>query len=191
MADRFEHLPNLPIASFMNDDREERFHATLVRPDKLEALHFGRRRAASIDDDPAREPLHFVVVRYTENADFVLAPDAMAWMRQHRCQVAVARQDQQAFRLVVESPDWIDVVADPVAREKVDDGRTMLRIDAARDVAAGLVQEKVTATCGRLDSSPIDPDVVRLRIRFRSELQNRRVIDSDAALRNELLRGAA
>ena len=118
-------------------------------------------------------------------------PTPWSWMRQHRRQVAVARQDQQAFRLVVESSDRIDVVADPVAREKVDDRRTMLRIDAAGDVAAGLVQEKVTATCRRLDSSPIDPDVVRLRIRFRSELQNRRVVDRDAALRDELLRGAA
>jgi len=97
-----------------------------------------------------------VVIRYAENADLVLAPDAMAWMRQLRRQIAVARQDQQAFRVVVEPSDRIDVVADPVAREKVDDRRTMLRIDTAGDVAARFVQEKVTATRRRLDPSAID-----------------------------------
>ena len=67
----------------------------------------------------------------------------MSRVRQAGREIAITRQQQQPFRVVVEPADRIDVVADAAAREEIDDRRPMLRIRAARDVAARFVQEDV------------------------------------------------
>ena len=128
MADRFAHLPHLPVAPFVDHDRQQRLDAPARRLDDLgdaarrPAPSGGRRsrrraRSARSRGRPARRARAPRTRARRRGSDASAAP-----------QVAVAGQDQQAFRLVVQPADRIDVVADAVARQDVDHRRTMLRI---------------------------------------------------------------
>ena len=89
---------------------------------------FRRRRAAAVEHDASREPLERVLVGHAADADLILAPTPWLGCVRRRREIAVARQEQQPFRFVVEPADRIDVVADAALAQQIDDRRTLLRI---------------------------------------------------------------
>jgi hypothetical protein len=112
----------------------------------------------------------------------------MAWMREARRQLAFVGEEQQAFRVVVESSDRIDALAD--ARQQIDDRRPALRIDDGRHIPARLVQQEIAERLAHGDSPAVDPDVVVFRIGFRAELAHDGAVHADAALEHQAFGGA-
>ena len=160
MADRLAHLPHLPVAPLVDGDRRSVGLTGLAAAVQLD---LGRRRAAAVDHDAAREPVEIVRVGHAEDARLVDARDAVARMGEPRRQVAVVGQQQQPFGVVVEPADRVDVLAH--AAQQVEDRRPPLRIRARRDVAARLVQQEIAVVLGDLDAPAVDADVVLARHR--------------------------
>src|SRR5688572_24889367 len=155
MTDRVAHLPDLTIAAFTNDERQQPLRAG-VAGEASQQTDRRRRRLAPIDHEAARETLEEPRFGNAADDDFVLALDAVTRMRELRREIAVARQQQKSFRVVVEPADGIDVLANAALREQIDDRRPLLRIGSARDVAARFVEEDVAEASWRLDPSSID-----------------------------------
>jgi hypothetical protein len=190
MADRVTHLAHLPVASFVNDEREERLRAALRLDDPGE-LHSGGRGAAAGERDPFREPLELVLVGHAPDAHLVLALDTVAGVGQPGSQIAVARQDEEPFGIVVQPSDRVYVFADATAGEQIHDGRAVLRIGAARDVSTRLVQEQIATPRRALDAAPVHANVVSGGIRLRAELADGHTVDRDPPLLDERLGRAA
>ena len=104
-------------------------------------------------------------------------------MRQPCGEIAVAREQQQPFGVVVEPADRIDVVADAARGEQIDHRRPMLWIRAAGDVAARLVEEDVQVRLRPRQPPAVNPDFVGGGIGFRSKLGDGLAVDRHAALR--------
>jgi excinuclease ABC subunit C len=179
MTDRFAHVAHLPVPPFFDDDRHDRV-IPILRVDDIQELHLGRTRAASVNDNPFREPVQIVLIGHAENLHLVFALDLVTGMRQAGREITVARQQQQPFRLVVEPPNRIYVVAYSTFRQQVDDGRPSLRIGAADDITARFVEKKIKAASGTLEPATIDPNVVGVGIGLRSELGDRLTVYADA-----------
>ena len=77
----------------------------------MQQLHIGRKCPPAVDDNPFREPFHVVLVGDAEDLDVVFALDLVAWVRQACREIAIAREQQQTLRVVVEPTDRIHVVA--------------------------------------------------------------------------------
>ena len=111
MPDRVAHLAHLPVAPFVNHDRQ---HCLLAarRFEHLVQADVRRRGSPAVDHDATREALEAVPIGNAADLDVILALDFVARMRETRGEITVARQQQQPFGVVVEPPDGIDVVAD-------------------------------------------------------------------------------
>jgi hypothetical protein len=128
-----------------------------------------------------------VLVGHASHTDFVLPFHAVPWMGQPGSEVTVAGQDQQPFRIVVETTDGIDVLPDTSPREQIHDRRPLLRVRSGRDVAARLIQEKIATPQRTLDPAAVYANVVRGRIRLRPKLADGNTVDADPTLLNQRL----
>ena len=98
------------------------------------------RRAAAFERNAARQPIQVVRVGQSLHPHLVLPLDPVPWMREVRGQLAVAGEQEQAFGVVVEPSDRVDVLLDATLRQQIDDRRPVLWIRAGGDVAARLVR---------------------------------------------------
>ena len=190
MADRFAHAANLAVAPFVDHDRQQR---VLARRDldRLDDLDAGWSGLPAVQHHPALQAAKRVAVGNPADTDVVFPLDAVARMHQPLGQIAVTREKQETFGVVIQPSHGIDVVAHAAGREQVDDGWTLLRIRTAGDVAARFVHQDVaTSGCG-FDAAAVDADVVGIRIRFRAELGFGPAVHRDAAIADEDFGSAA
>jgi hypothetical protein len=186
MADGFAHPTHLAIAAFADADQDYRLVVAREggsRPDVR------RRRAPAVEHDAVREPVEDARLRHAAHAGFVEAFDAMPRVRQARRQLAVVGQQQQAFRVVVESPDRIDALAD--AAQQIHDGRPALRIDHRGHESARLVEQQIAERLAHGDAAAVDADVVPIGIGFRAELAHHGAVHADTALAHQVFRRAS
>jgi hypothetical protein len=186
MADRVEHLPDLPVASLANGDAQRRLSPWLSGRRK----HFDLRRlrAPAVDRHAPRQAFDIVEIWRAEHPHFVDARHPVTGMGELRRQFAVVGQQEEPLRLEIESADRVDVFPD--AAQQIHHRLTTVGVRTGGDVAARLVQQHVAVTLRQLDTAAIDPDVVR-DIRLRPQLPHGRAVDGDPALEDQLLRGAA
>jgi hypothetical protein len=190
MPDRVAHLPDLPVAALVNNQREDGLLATAF----LEHLADGclrRRGPPAVDHDAALEPLEIVAIGDPAHLRLVLACDFVARMRQARGKITVAREQEQSLGVVVQSADRIHVVADSRFAQQIEHGRTLMRIGTAGDVSPGLVQKDIKPARRGPDAPPVHANVVVLGIRLRSQLCCGPAIDADAPFDDQALRGAS
>jgi hypothetical protein len=127
VADRIAHGPDLTVASFVDDERQQGLRSAL-RLDHFCDFHAGGRRAPSFERDPARQPIEIVRVGNSLHPHLVLALDAVTWVRQVCCQLAVAGEQEQSLGVVIEPPDRVDVLLDSPLGQQIDHRRAVLRV---------------------------------------------------------------
>jgi hypothetical protein len=103
-------------------------------------------------------------------------------------EVAVAREQQQAFAVVIEPADWIDVL--PHAFQQLHNRPPAFRIFAGRDDVLGFVQENVARADIEPQAAAVHPDDIRRWVRLASEGAHDLAVHLDASLRNQLFRSA-
>src|SRR5688500_9496545 len=113
----------------------------------------------------------------------------MARVGQACGKVAVVAEEQQAFAVVVEPPDWIDVLAH--ALQEIDDGLPPLRIRSGRDDARRFVQQDVSLALRRAKTPAVHADVISRWIRLDPHLADRVAVDGNAAFLDQLLSSAS
>ncbi len=145
-----------------------------------------RRRGgfAAIDHDAARQPAQVRLIGHSPYLRLIDSIDLMTGMHQPRGQLAVVGEQQEPFRVVVESSDRIDVLAR--TRNQIEDGRAALRIEAGRDKAPRLVQQQIDAA-RRTDSAAIHANVVGFRVGPAAQLPNDRPVDRHAPIHDQSL----
>ncbi len=125
VPDGIEHLAHLPIAAFVDHERQDALRSRFGLVHAPEA-HFGLRGPAAIDRDAAREAVEHMLVWHAPNPHLVLARHAVARVREAGRQIAVAREQQQAFRIEIQTSDRIDVaVHAPLASRSITVGRCL------------------------------------------------------------------
>ncbi len=180
VTDRVAHLSHLTVSSFAN--RDDQVAGT-------GDLHVRRLCAAILDRHTLRQPIDVVAIGFAEHPHVVHARDAVARMRETRGEIAVVGEQEQTFGVEVEPPDRIYVFAD--AAQKIDHGRTPLRIGSRRHVPARLVEQQVAVMFRDFHTPAVDADVVARRVGFRAELADCLAVDGDASLEHQLLARAA
>jgi hypothetical protein len=185
VADRFAHPSDLAIAAFADANED---HGLVFARGSVARAHRGRRGPAAVEHDALREAIEDATFGHASDARFVEPFDAVTRVRESRRQLAVVGEEQQPFRIVIESADWIDAFAD--AWQQVDDGRPALRVDDGRHIPARLVQQEIAERFAYGDSPAVDPDVVVFRVGFRAEFAHDRAVHADAALEHQAFGGA-
>jgi len=191
MADRLAHPPDLAVASFTQANLQARVGFAAGLLNSADA-HARRHRTAAVDDDAAREAGQVALVGLTQHASVIDALELVSRMAHALGEISIIREQQQAFRVVVEPADRIEIPVDPGGREEVDDRLTPLRIRPRAHHAARLVHQKVASRGGlRADAPAVDADVIVLGIGLGSEFGHDLPVDFDAALTHQRLGGAA
>ena len=185
VADSIEHLAHLPIPAFRYRDAQRGVFVVTCRSD----LHERALRAASFNFDASREALDVARVRHTEDAHLVHAWHLVARMRESGGKFAVVGQQQQSLGVEVESANGINVLAD--AGQQLHHRSSTLWVGPRGDVPFGFVQEKIAVLFDAFDSAPIDANIVRRIIGFRSKFAHRGTVDRDAPFEHQLLGGAS
>jgi len=190
MADRIEHVAHLPVAAFRDHDLDDRFRTTLAFHGLAEG-DAGFKRLLAVQHDTFAQTLELVIIRDAEHTHVVRALELMARMRHHLGEVAVVGEQQQTFRVVVESADRIEISLHTELGQQIDDRLAVLWIRARGDHARRLVEQVVLLGVGKLQPPAVDLDVVALGIGFRAELRHDLAIDLNTALRNQFIRKTA
>lgn len=174
VADRVAHVAHLAGAPLVQGDR----HEGLVLPraeTRVEQAHDGGRRAPPRDGHAPPEPSQRVFVGHAPHARVILPLDLVLRVQEALHEPAVVREEQQAFRVVVETADRVDVL--PHVRQQVEHRRPPLGILPRRHIPAGLVEQDVSVALRDVDALAIDSDVVSTRIGLRAELEHRGAVD--------------
>ena len=186
VPDGFAHAPDLPVAPFANSQPQQTVPvATAV----VQENDISGQRSMSIERNSVPQPFDGFAIGHAGDARFIGTRDTVARVRESRRQLAIIGQQQQAFRVVVEASDRVDVVAH--SRQKIQNGPPPLGIGSRRDVAGCFVQEDVARLRDALDSPPVDANLVFPGIDLDPHRQDRLAVDSHASVGNELLRRAA
>ncbi|GEM_PF-2043892 len=182
------HVPRLACAPLVQGDRDQRLIP--ARPEaRGKKPGRGGRSAPPVDDEAAPEPIEVVLVGHAAHARVVLALDLVLRVEQPHGEFAVVGEQQEAFRVVVEAADGVDVVAD--LRQQIEDGGPVLGVLAGGQVAARLVQQDVPAARRRADPPAVHADVVPPGVGLRARRGDDGAVDRHAALGNERFGGAA
>jgi hypothetical protein len=187
VADRLAHVAHLPRASLVQRDRDQR----LILPGseaRVEQSHDGRRGPPSRDAHATPEPIQRILSRHAPHPRVVLPLHLVLRVQQALHERPVVREQQQAFGVVVEAPDRVDVL--PHFRQQVEHGRSPLGVLPRRHVAARLVEQDVAAALREMDPLPVDADVVAIGVGFRAQLEDGRAVDRHASVRDERFSGA-
>ncbi len=183
MANRLEHPPHLTVPSFSDGHTE---HALLVTPAGIEQHDIGWQRATAVERHTSSESVDGIFIWHSRNPRLISALNAVPRVGESRGKIAVVGDEEQSFRLVVQTSHRVDVLAD--AGQKIDHRPAPLRIRSRRHVPDGLVQQDVTSALGRPDATAIHPNVVGEWVCFRPHLADRLPVDGDSPFRDQLFR---
>ena len=187
VADRIAHVAHLPRASLVQRDRDQRL--ILPGPETgVEQSHDRWRGPPSPDGHSAPEPLQRILSRHAPHARVILPFHLMLRVQQALHEFPVVRQQQQAFGIVVEAPNRIDVL--PYIRQQVEHRRPPLGILPGRHVAARLVEQDVAMPLREVNPLPVHADVVAGGVGLRAQLEDGRAVDRNASVRDERFSGA-
>ena len=187
VPDGVAHVAHLPCLPFVNRNRYQGLVGPRPQP-ALQDAHHRRRGALTLDAHAAAHPVQAVFGGFASQARVVLAFDLVLRMEQLLGEGTVVGEQQQAFRVVVEAADRVDVLGD--LGQQVEHGGTPLGILPRRHVSAGLVEQDVAMPAGDADALAVDADVVAAGFGPRAQLEHRGAVHRDAALRDERLGGA-
>jgi hypothetical protein len=141
----------------------------------------------SVERNPRPQPIDRFAVGHPCYFRFVGACHAVTRMRQPGSEVAVVRQEQKSFSVVVEPANRVDVITHPC--EQIHDSASALRIRARRDETRRLVEKDVAQSRGSLDPASIDANIVLLGVDLHAHRQDGFAVHADAAVGDELLCG--
>jgi hypothetical protein len=188
VADRIAHVAHLPRAALVQRDRDQR----LIRPGseaRLDQSHDGRGGPPSRDVHTTPEPIQRILSRHAPHPGVILPLHLVLRVQQALHERPVVREQQQAFGVVVEAPNRIDVL--PHIRQKVEHRRSPLGVLPRRHVAARLVEHDVAMAFREMNPLPVDADVVAIGVGFRAQFEDGRAVDRDASVRDECFSGAS
>jgi hypothetical protein len=154
-----EHPADLPVAPLANRHQQE---TVAIGSPFVQQHDVGGQRALAVQRNAFPQPIDRLPIGHSCHLRFVGAIHFVAWMRQRRGELAVVGEQEQAFSVVVEPSDRIDVLA--YAAEQIDDGGTPLRIRPRGHVPLRLVEEDVARALRGLHAAAVDADVVSRRI---------------------------
>ncbi len=187
MPHGFAHLPDLARSAFVNGERQHGLIASRPKPDRNQ-VDPGGRRAPAVDHDAPPEALERVFIGHAAHPGVIDALDFVPRMQEPGRQCSVVRQDEQPFRVIVETADRIHVVAD--VADQLHDRSPSAGVRAGGEIPSGLVEQDVAEAPRRLNAPPIHPDVVSNRVRPGSKLRHDRPVDRDASLSDECFGGS-
>jgi hypothetical protein len=185
VAHGLEHPAHLPVAPLANRHQQE---TVAIRPPFVQQHDVGGQRALAVQRNALPQPGDRLLVRYSRHLRFVGAIHFVAWVRQRGGEVAVIGEQEQAFSVVVEPSDRIDVLAH--AAQQIDDGGTPLRIRPRGHVPLRLVQEDVAMALRGLHAASVDADVVSRRIGLDAHFAYGLPVDRHASFGDQFLRRA-
>jgi len=183
VTDPLEQLADLVGLALAEHDLPPRVHP---RRRDLDELDVERRDVLPLDLRPLANGHHVPLVRRPLDLGQVLAPHAVARMRDAQGEVAVVGEDHQALGVVVQPTDREHLLADLVA-EQVDDGPALLRVVGRRHHRLRLVEQQVALRLLRLQPLAVDLDRVLRGVGRLAELGDA-AVDRDAAVADQLLR---
>jgi hypothetical protein len=143
----------------------------------------------SLDHHAGAQALERVRGRDAAHAHVVLAFHFVARMHEPFGQLAVVGEQQQAFGVVVETSDGVDVLLH--LGQQHEDRVAVFGIVARGHVAAGLEEHDVAPPAGDVDSLAVHTDVVMAGVGLGAQLEHRLAVHRDASLRDESFRGAS
>src|SRR5436190_1853236 len=152
---------------------------------RLHALDLARHGALAVDGDAALQLADDALVGDAAHLHVIRLHRSMLRMRDLEREVAVVGEQQQSFRLIVETADRIDALAH--AFDEIDDGLASFRIVDRRRHFSRFVQEDVAMGLGARDQLAVDFDVIAIGIRFRSKRGHDTAIHRDPSLPNHRL----
>src|SRR6185437_11145778 len=91
--------------------------------------------------DTSGEPAQYLRFHAPGDGGDVIFADTVTRMRQVQAEIAVIREENQAFALLVEASDGIKIA--PFLRQKLADGVAVQFIPAGAEIAGGFVQRDV------------------------------------------------
>jgi hypothetical protein len=178
------HLPRLPL---VNRHGYQRLVGACAQA-ALDHAHHRGRRTLTLDPHAAAHPIQAFLGRFAAYAREVFPFHLVAGMQQAFGERPVVGEEQQAFRVVVESSHGVDVLGD--LGEQIEHGRPALRVLPRRDVAPGFVEQDVAVARGDPDPRAVDADVVAAGLGPRAEFQYGRAVHRHAPLGDQRLRRA-
>jgi hypothetical protein len=178
-SEKLAHLVGLPLA---DHDPPPRVEARGGRPHQGD---LAGHHPLAVDDGTPPEPLHLGVVRRSPDLDQVLLEHAVARVCNAKGELAVVREDDQSFGVVVEASDRIDLLRD-LAAQQVDDRRPSLGVVRRRHHGGGLVQQDVAQPLGGAQPLAVDLHGVAREVSLVPECCGAPV-DGDAAVADVLL----
>ena len=159
------HLADLPVAALVDGDGQQR-----RRPRPLDGgahVDVRRRRAPALDVDALAELLDAARIRRAHHDHLVDLVHFMPGMHETRGQVAVGHHQQQAFGVVIQPADRVDVRA---LANQIHHRPPAFRIAPRRHIAFRLVEHDVAMRDLGLDAAAVDLDRVLLGIGLGAEL---------------------
>jgi len=187
VADGVAHIPDLPRAPFVQRDRNQRL--VLARAQAgVDDAHDGGRRPTAPDHHAAPQTLELALVRHAAQPRVVFALDLVARVEQARREFPVVGEQQQAFRVVIEAPDGVDVLAH--LRQQVEHRRPALGVLPRRHVPARLVEQDVAVPRRHPHALAVHSDVVAGRVGPRAEFQDGDAVHRHPAVHDQCFRRA-
>jgi len=169
-----QHQADLALESLAENDAQAQ---------ALELLDFLHLRPATLDMETAQQFLAMLGIERLIDADLVLLVDLVPWMGQREGKIAVIRDDEHSFAVLVEAPDMKD--ARPAGGQKFVDGLAVVLIIRGDDITARLVENSVNGGL-RADDAISDLDHI-LGVHLSGQILHEMPIDPHAAAADELL----
>ncbi len=190
LADGFHHAANLAVLAFAQGDQGPGADA-LFRLDirgRRHDLCGGGAEMFALVVDAANEALDVRLRKGGIEADEVLLLDLVPRVGKEVGEVAIIRENEQAFAVHIEAADRVQ---DDVAnRHHVHHGWSATVIAGRGDDADGLIEREV-AVLAAVDRHAVDEDFVFIDVRAGAEFSDRLAIYSDAAIEEPILGLAA
>jgi hypothetical protein len=190
VADLLEHLTQLAVAAFNEDD----FVPGVVALANLanlggRSLHPAGTRSAALDSHARTEAVQLFVAWFTAHLYEVSLFHSGCGAREFVGEVAVVGDEQEAFAQVVQASDGVEPLAQLC--EELHHGRAPLGIAHRGYKAPGLVEHEVSEALGALQQFAIDADVVTGGVGFGTEFGNDFAVHLYAARRDQIFSGTA
>lgn len=169
--DRFHHLADDVIETFMDDDLDDH---TLVRLTKDAALV--RDYRPSLDVDAIADTLHLRVIRLLQGDDMIFLGETVFWMHHPIGDIAIVRHQEESLRLAIEPSNRVHAFRD---LDDIHHGPALFLVADGRDESAWFVQDQESRPWP-LCHLAIDADFVLHRVDAGAELGDGPTVDLHA-----------
>jgi len=165
------------IDALVDRDRED--NAVARFPEQADLLGHD---AATINDDPRPDAGQLMRIRPGAGEDVVLLGQTIAGVHHPIGDIAVVREEQQAFSVAVQPADRKDALG---YVDQIHDRPAATLVVHRRDIATRLVQDQIAERL-RGEQLAVHADIVTDRISPGAKLGHDRAVDRDTAFANQL-----